>query len=105
MQVNVSRVATKPTTTERLVLTVPQRSDVAELHQLYGDPQVWRDDPMTRHSTRDQTEGMIDRWRDAWLRDALGMWNGAQRRADHSRSSGRYRWLLHPLWRGVEPRV
>jgi hypothetical protein len=44
MQVNAPGVATFPTT-DRLVLTVPQRGDFAELHQLYADPQVWRDDP------------------------------------------------------------
>jgi RimJ/RimL family protein N-acetyltransferase len=73
MQVNAPGVVTTPIT-DRLVLTVPQRGDLAELHQLYADPQVWRDDPMTRHSTRDQTEAMIDRWQAAWLRDGLGMW-------------------------------
>lgn len=73
MQVNAPGVVTKPTA-DRLVLTVPQRGDLAELHQLYADPQVWRDDPMIRHSTRDQTEAMIDRWQAAWLRDGLGMW-------------------------------
>jgi RimJ/RimL family protein N-acetyltransferase len=73
MQVNAPGVVTNPTT-DRLVLTVPQRGDLAELHQLYADPQVWRDDPMIRHSTRDQTEAMIDRWQAAWLRGGLGMW-------------------------------
>lgn len=72
MQVKPPGVITKPT--DRLVLTVPQQGDLGELHQLYADPQVWRDDPMTRHSTRDQTEAMIDRWQAAWLRDGLGMW-------------------------------
>lgn len=62
------------TTTDRLVLTVPQPGDLAELHQLYADPQVWRDDPVSRHTTRAQTETMIDRWSAAWLRDGLGMW-------------------------------
>jgi RimJ/RimL family protein N-acetyltransferase len=57
-----------------LTLTVPQRGDVVELYRLYADPQVWRDDPMTRHGTQDQTEAMVDRWRAGWERDGMGMW-------------------------------
>jgi RimJ/RimL family protein N-acetyltransferase len=57
-----------------LTLTVPQRDDVPELYRLYADPRVWRDDPLTRHTTRDQTEAMVDRWRAAWERDGMGMW-------------------------------
>ncbi|RKR87030.1 RimJ/RimL family protein N-acetyltransferase [Micromonospora pisi] len=60
--------------TERLVLTVPEHGDLTELYRLYADPQVWRDDPISRHTTVDQTESMIDRWRAAWLRDGLGIW-------------------------------
>jgi RimJ/RimL family protein N-acetyltransferase len=57
-----------------LTLTVPQRGDVSELYHLYADPQVWRDDPLTRHTSQDQTEAMVDRWRAAWERDGRGMW-------------------------------
>lgn len=60
--------------TDRLVLTVPRRADRAELYELYADPQVWRDDPVSRHVTADQTEAMIGRWRVGWLRNGLGMW-------------------------------
>ena len=61
-------------TTGRLVLTVPEPADVAELHDLYADPLVWRDDPVSRHDTPAQTAAMVDRWRAAWCRDGLGMW-------------------------------
>jgi RimJ/RimL family protein N-acetyltransferase len=61
-------------TTERLLLAVPDRQDLAELHQLYANPRVWRDDPLTRHVTPRQTAAMISRWRAAWERDGLGMW-------------------------------
>ncbi|MFK3979547.1 GNAT family N-acetyltransferase [Micromonospora sp. NPDC050397] len=60
--------------TARLTLTVPERDDLAELYRLYADPQVWRDDPVSRHVDRDQTKAMIDRWRSTWSRDGLGMW-------------------------------
>ena len=60
--------------TERLLLAVPEQGDLAELHQLYANPRVWRDDPLTRHVTPRQTIAMIDRWRAAWDRDGLGMW-------------------------------
>jgi RimJ/RimL family protein N-acetyltransferase len=73
MRVNPAGTVTNPTT-ERLLLTVPQAGDVAELHQMYADPRVWRDDPLTRHSSREQTATMIERWQAAWLRDGLGMW-------------------------------
>ncbi len=57
-----------------MTLTVPHSGDVAELYQLYADPQVWRDDPLSRHDSPEQTETMVDRWRAAWQRDGLGMW-------------------------------
>ena len=60
--------------TERLRLAVPDHGDLAELHQLYANPRVWRDDPLTRHVVPRQTAAMIDRWRAAWDRDSLGMW-------------------------------
>lgn len=62
------------TTTERLTLRVPRVEDVPELLELYADPLVWRSDPVTRHTSSDQTERMVDRWREAWSRDGLGMW-------------------------------
>jgi RimJ/RimL family protein N-acetyltransferase len=57
-----------------LALTVPQRGDLGELFQLYADPQVWRNDPTSRHARQDQTETMVDRWRAGWERDGMGMW-------------------------------
>ncbi|WP_326556741.1 GNAT family N-acetyltransferase [Micromonospora sp. NBC_01796] len=61
-------------TTDRLVLSVPQPSDLAELHQLYADPQVWRADPISRQSSQEQTATMVDRWLAGWQRDGLSMW-------------------------------
>ncbi len=61
-------------TTERLRLAVPDQGDLVELHELYANPKVWRDDPLTRHVTPRQTAAMIGRWRAAWDRDGLGMW-------------------------------
>jgi len=61
-------------TSERLLLAVPDHRDLAELHRLYADPLVWRDDPLTRHVAPAQTATMIDQWRAAWLSDGLGMW-------------------------------
>jgi RimJ/RimL family protein N-acetyltransferase len=63
-----------PAKTERLLLAVPERDDLDELHELYADPRVWRDDPVARHATPGQTAAMIDRWRASWQRDGLGMW-------------------------------
>ena len=63
-----------PATTRRLTLHVPTEADVPELHDLYADPQVWRDDPITRHGTIEQTERMVHRWRTAWQRDGFGFW-------------------------------
>jgi len=61
-------------TTERLRLAAPVEDDLAELHQLYANQRVWRDDPLSRHITPRQTTSMIRRWRAAWERDGLGMW-------------------------------
>jgi RimJ/RimL family protein N-acetyltransferase len=60
--------------TERLLLRAPEYGDLDDLFELYADEQVWRDDPMSRQTTRAQTADMIDRWRSGWSRDGLGMW-------------------------------
>ncbi|MHA7262834.1 GNAT family N-acetyltransferase [Arthrobacter sp. TMN-37] len=60
--------------TARLALRPPRTSDLAELHALYADPQVWGPDPLSRHSTPVQTERMIGRWQAGWDRNGLGMW-------------------------------
>jgi RimJ/RimL family protein N-acetyltransferase len=73
MQVDAPEGFTNPAT-DRLTLALPQRGDLAELHELYADPQVWRDDPVSRHFSRDQTQSMIDRWQAGWLHNGLGMW-------------------------------
>lgn len=73
------------TVTDRLVLRTPEEADLQELFDLYADPQVWRHDPIARHTTIDQTARMIERWRAAWQRDGLGIWMA---RAAHSPSQG-----------------
>jgi RimJ/RimL family protein N-acetyltransferase len=56
------------------VLTAPTPGDEAELYDLYADPQVWRDDPLTRHTDPAQTRRLVEHWRTAWHRDGHGMW-------------------------------
>ncbi|MGW4467681.1 GNAT family N-acetyltransferase [Micromonospora sp. NPDC004704] len=73
MRVDAPGAGSNPTT-DRLVLSVPQSSDLAELHQLYADPQVWRADPISRQSSQEQTATMVDRWLAGWQRDGLSMW-------------------------------
>lgn len=60
--------------TDRLTLHMPEQRHRDRLFELYADPRVWRDDPVTRHTTVDQTTQLIDRWRSAWERDGIGMW-------------------------------
>jgi RimJ/RimL family protein N-acetyltransferase len=60
--------------TDRLMLAAPQDSDLTELYELYADPQVWHDDPVSRHVTADQTAAMIGRWQAGWEHNGLGMW-------------------------------
>jgi RimJ/RimL family protein N-acetyltransferase len=62
------------TTTARLVLHTPAEADVPELYELYADPRVWREDPLTRHRDPGRTAGLVDFWRAAWRRDGHGMW-------------------------------
>jgi RimJ/RimL family protein N-acetyltransferase len=60
--------------TDRLILRIPTRADVADLFALYADPRVWGPDPQTRHDSVDQTARMVENWRAAWHRDGLGIW-------------------------------
>ena len=60
--------------TRRLVLHIPALVDLPDLAELYRDPRVWEPDPLTRHTTEEQTEQMINNWRSAWQRDGVGMW-------------------------------
>jgi RimJ/RimL family protein N-acetyltransferase len=60
--------------TERLALSVPATADVPDLHELYTHPRVWRDDPVSRHFSGDQTERMVERWQAAWERVGFGFW-------------------------------
>jgi len=60
--------------TRRLVLHRPVLTDLRDLFELYRDPRVWGPDPLTRHTSDEQTERMINNWRSAWQRDGLGMW-------------------------------
>jgi RimJ/RimL family protein N-acetyltransferase len=77
---------TTATATARLALRVPAAGDVAELHELYADPRVWRDDPVTRHRTVDDTRRMLARWLDGWQRNGFGFWVA---RGTLPRSAGR----------------
>ena len=58
----------------RLELHRPEPPDVPELFALYADPEVWRGDPLTRHTDIAQTERLVAHWRAGWDRDGLGMW-------------------------------
>jgi RimJ/RimL family protein N-acetyltransferase len=60
--------------TARLELRPAAAGDLAELHALYADPAVWAADPMSRHGTVEQTAALIERCRNAWRLDGLGMW-------------------------------
>lgn len=60
--------------TSRLVLRPAEEGDLDELHRLYADPVVWGPDPISRHETPTQTAALIQRCRDAWRLDGVGMW-------------------------------
>ncbi|MBB2903410.1 RimJ/RimL family protein N-acetyltransferase [Kineococcus radiotolerans] len=62
------------TTTTRLSLRRPTDADAAELFTMYSDPQVWRDDPLLRHTSADQTRDRIHRWSESWDRHGIGPW-------------------------------
>jgi RimJ/RimL family protein N-acetyltransferase len=70
----IARMPVTETTTQRLALSVPAPADVAELHEMYADRRVWRDDPITRHVAIEQTEGMVEHWRAGWRRNGFGFW-------------------------------
>jgi RimJ/RimL family protein N-acetyltransferase len=62
-----------------MLLRVPEPGDLRDLFALYSDPAVWADDPRSRHTDLDETKRMIERWRDGWKRDGLGMWFATSR--------------------------
>lgn len=60
--------------TERLRLSAPIASDLAELHEIYADPALWLHFPSRRHTELQTTASLLDRWIAAWRRDRLGPW-------------------------------
>ncbi|AEG44629.1 GNAT family N-acetyltransferase [Isoptericola variabilis] len=68
-----------PLTTDRLVLTAVEPSDVDELYALHADPRVWTHFPSGRHTERTQTERDVAAYRADWDRDGVGYWTARQR--------------------------
>lgn len=60
-------------TTERLRLDVPTHDDLPELHEIYGDPQMWTHDPAHRQ-TEDATRAMLAGWIESWESEGLAPW-------------------------------
>lgn len=52
----------------------PAETDLAELHELYGDPRVWTHLPSGRHTEVQQTRRLLDGWRRSWEEHGLGQW-------------------------------
>ena len=71
MSLRPDRFATVPKS--RIFLRVPEPGDLRDLFALYADPAVWADDPLSRHTDLGETQRMIERWREGWKRDGLGM--------------------------------
>lgn len=62
------------TETNRLSLDRPTAEDVEGLHEIFSDPRVWAHLPSQRHSSLEKTRVILESWKGAWERDALGPW-------------------------------
>ncbi|VTR78647.1 hypothetical protein CHMI_03430 [Cellulomonas hominis] len=60
--------------TDRLHLTAPVPADLPELHALHADPRGYVHWPWGRHTTVEQTERLLDRYRESWDEHGLGPW-------------------------------
>jgi RimJ/RimL family protein N-acetyltransferase len=60
--------------TDRLLLSAPAPTDLPELHALHADPRGYAHWPWGRHTTVEQTEQLLDRYRESWSRYGLGPW-------------------------------
>jgi RimJ/RimL family protein N-acetyltransferase len=57
--------------TERLLLRMPEPTDLDALHRVYGDPEVMRFVGDGRPFSRRRTAAEIERFREGWERDGL----------------------------------
>jgi RimJ/RimL family protein N-acetyltransferase len=55
-------------------LDPPTESDIRAIHEIYGDPRVWRHLPSGRHTNLETTAAMVKTWTDAWERDDQSAW-------------------------------
>lgn len=55
-------------------LARPTHDDVDALHRICSDPRVWTHFPSLRHTHREQTTALVEKWLQGWERDGLGTW-------------------------------
>lgn len=65
---------TDDTFTDRLRLSRPVPTDLDEVFAIQRDPRVWTHHPSLRHTTRDETVRMMERWERSWSTAGLGSW-------------------------------
>ncbi|MBT2474078.1 GNAT family N-acetyltransferase [Microbacterium sp. ISL-103] len=60
--------------TDRLQLSRAVPSDLDAVFAIQSDPRVWTHYPSLRHTTRDDSIRMMERWERSWERAGLGSW-------------------------------
>jgi RimJ/RimL family protein N-acetyltransferase len=61
--------------TERLELRAVSMADLPALYAINSDPETWRHDPSSRHTTADRTRVWIERAAARWRTDGLSYWS------------------------------
>ena len=70
----ITTAQTPEDTTQRVDLYRPVPEDAEELHILFSDPRLWTHFPSLRHTSREQTTAVLDRWIAGWDALGLGVW-------------------------------
>ena len=55
-------------------LDPPAVDDIEAIHEIYGDPRVWKHLPSRRHANLATTAAKVKSWIDAWERDGQSAW-------------------------------
>ena len=61
--------------TDRLHLSRPTAADLDDWHAIHADPRVWEHFPSGRHSSVDESRGVLDAAIAAWDTAGLGYWS------------------------------
>lgn len=84
--------------TDRLLLTAVAHTDLEELHALHADPKVWQHLPSGVHTSLQQTEDSLSKYRTDWQQQGLGYWTVRKRDSGSFVGIAGVRLNPHRVW-------